>query len=109
VLDPALPVQNVRHLLPAVDQVCVLTVNPGHAGQKLIPRALEKICELATILEAEGSPAWIEVDGNVSWENIPGMIERGGQILVLGSSSIFEKGGDLARNLERLYRLIGRA
>ena len=48
------------------------------------------------------------MDGNVSWENIPGMIERGAQVLVLGSSSIFEKGGDLARNLHRLYRLIGR-
>jgi ribulose-phosphate 3-epimerase len=109
VLEPALPVQSVRHLLPDVDQVCVLTVNPGYAGQKLIPRALDKIRELAAVLAAEGSSAAIEVDGNVSWDNIPGMIERGGQILVLGSSSIFEKGGDLARNLTRLYRLIGRS
>jgi ribulose-phosphate 3-epimerase len=108
VLDPALPVQSARHLLPAVDQVCVLTVNPGYAGQKLVPRALEKLRELAAALAAEGSAAAVEVDGNVSWENIPGMIERGAQVLVLGSSSIFEKGGDLARNLQRLYRLIGR-
>ena len=108
VLDPALPVQSARHLLPAVDQVCVLTVNPGYAGQRLVPRALEKLRELAAALAAEDSAAAVEVDGNVSWENIPGMIERGAQVLVLGSSSIFEKGGDLARNLQRLYRLIGR-
>jgi ribulose-phosphate 3-epimerase len=108
VLDPALPVQSVRHLLASVDQVCVLTVNPGYAGQKLIPRALEKIPELARLLAEEGSPAAIEVDGNVSWNNIPGMIQRGAQVLVLGSSSVFEKGGDLARNLDRLYGLIGR-
>ena len=55
VLDPALPVQSARHLLPAVDQVCVLTVNPGYAGQKLVPRTLEKIRELAAALAAEGS------------------------------------------------------
>ena len=50
-----------------------------------------------------------EVDSDVSWEHIPGMIERGGQILVLGTSSRFEESGDLGRNLERLYRLIGRS
>jgi ribulose-phosphate 3-epimerase len=107
-VDPAMSLEVARHLLPAVDQVCIMTVNPGYAGQRLIPEALEKIRELASLLAGKGWPARIEVDGNVSWQNIPGMVERGARVLVAGTSSVFEPGGDLRRNLKRLYRMIGR-
>ncbi len=109
VLDPAVPVGSLRHLLPDVDFVLLMTVNPGFAGQKLIPQTLEKIRELALLLAEVGRATDIEVDGNVSWENIPRLLELGARTLVLGTSSLFEPGGGLERNLRRVYRLIGRA
>jgi ribulose-phosphate 3-epimerase len=90
-LDPAQTVQQFRHLFPLVDQVLIMTVNPGYAGQKLLPHCMGKIAELKTWLTGENLPALIEVDGNVSWENIPRMVAAGADILVVGTSSLFEK------------------
>ena len=108
-LDPSTPVEVLRWLLPHLELVCVMTVNPGYAGQALVPGGLAKIGEVARLVESEGLGIEIEVDGNVSWENIPRMIEAGAQTLVAGTSSLYDPAGDLAGNLERLYRLIGRS
>jgi len=85
-----------------------MTVNPGFAGQTLIPGTLDKIIELSELIDREGLEIEIEVDGNVSWEYIPKMIEAGARILVAGNSSLFEEGEPLHTNIERLYKLIGR-
>ena len=108
-LDPALPVDSLRHLLPHVQMVCVMTVNPGYAGQKLIPGSLDKVRQAAGMVAGGGRPISIEVDGNVSWENIPGMIEAGADILVAGTSSLFDPAAGLRANYLRLARLLGRA
>lgn len=107
-IDPAIPLESIRPLLPHVELVCVMTVNPGYAGQKLLPQTIDKIKELAQIISTHGYPIDIEADGNVSWQNIPLMIEAGARILVTGSSSLYERGADLRENIERLYQLIGR-
>ena len=57
-------------------------------------------------MEARGIE--IEVDGNVNWQNMPRMVEAGAQILVLGSSSLFETGTGIEANIDRLYELISR-
>lgn len=105
-VDPAMPMEAIRHLIPEVDMVCVMTVNPGYAGQKLVPQTLGKIAEAASMARQTGRDIEIEVDGNVSWENIPRMVAAGARTLVAGSSSLFEKGGDLVRNLARMRALI---
>ena len=69
-----------------------MTVNPGYAGQKLLPFCLEKITECRRLLEECGSEADLQVDGNVSWENIPRMVGAGANILVAGTSSLFVNG-----------------
>jgi len=107
-LDPGQPISAVTALLPHVELVCVMTVNPGFAGQTLIPGTLDKIIELSELIDREGLEIEIEVDGNVSWEYIPKMIEAGARILVAGNSSLFEEGEPLHTNIERLYKLIGR-
>jgi len=107
-VDPGMSLENILPLLPHVELACVMTVNPGYAGQKLIPQTIDKISTLSGIIEKEGLDIEIEVDGNVSWRNIPCMIDAGARILVAGSSSLFEKGKPLAANIERLYALIGR-
>ncbi len=105
-LDPSLPLEAIRHLLPEADMVCVMTVNPGYAGQPLVPGSLEKLAEIASYLRERAPEVDVEVDGNVSWENIPGMLEAGAGVLVAGSSSIFERGGDLRKNIVRLRSMI---
>lgn len=90
-IDPSQTVQQFENLIPLVDQVMVMTVNPGYAGQKLIPHCLNTISQVRAFLDRENLTAEISVDGNVSWVNMPKMIAAGGDILVLGTSALFEK------------------
>jgi ribulose-phosphate 3-epimerase len=108
-IDPAVPLEAILPLLAHTDFVCVMTVDPGYAGQRLIRQTIDKLRRLARIVEREYPRVGIEVDGNVSWSNIPVMIEAGARILVAGSSSLFEPGSDLSANIDRLYRLIRRS
>jgi len=108
-IDPAMPLEAVSELLPHVSFVCVMTVNPGYAGQKLVPNTLRKIRELSDLVAERSLPIEIEVDGNVSWENIPRMVDAGADVLVAGSSSLFEKGSDLRKNIRKFRQTIGRA
>jgi ribulose-phosphate 3-epimerase len=108
VIEPAMPAAAVGELLPAVELVCVMTVNPGYAGQALVPRTLSKIREIEDIASAGGWDLEVEVDGNVSWQNIPRMLEAGANVLVAGSSSLFDGAADLRSNLMQMKAMIGR-
>ncbi|MDX2109324.1 MAG: ribulose-phosphate 3-epimerase [Verrucomicrobiota bacterium] len=106
-IDPSHPIEMWRHLLPLVDQVMVMTVNPGYAGQKLIPFCVDKLTEYRTYRDTHGLRYDIEVDGNVSWENIPPMVTAGAEILVAGTSSIFcKKGTPRGESLQRMQALL---
>jgi ribulose-phosphate 3-epimerase len=92
-LNPATPVESVRYLLDDIDAVLIMTVNPGYAGQSLIPSTLGKIAELKSYLCEHSKPdIEIEADGNVSIPNGIKMANAGADILVLGSSAIFLEG-----------------
>lgn len=101
-IDPALPVEACHHLLPLVDQIVIMTVNPGYAGQKLLPFCLEKIGQCREFLGTCKNPADIQVDGNVSWENIPRMVAAGANILVAGTSSLFVNGRVKVEDIARM-------
>lgn len=105
-IDPAQPLDQLKYLLPEVEMVCVMTVNPGYSGQKLIPSTLEKIRELAEYRTEQNLDFLIEIDGNVSWENIPAMIDAGGEVLVAGTSSIFSPAISREEGLQRIGELI---
>jgi ribulose-phosphate 3-epimerase len=105
-IDPAVPLEQLRYLLPECDFACVMTVNPGYAGQKLIPSAIGKIRELRGWLDREGLDVAIEVDGNVSWANIPLMLDAGADILVAGSSSLFAPDMERQAALRRMQAMI---
>jgi ribulose-phosphate 3-epimerase len=107
-IDPSIPVSSVAEMLPAVSLACVMTVNPGYAGQKLVPATLAKVRELSDLVKDRGLDVEIEVDGNVSWENIPRMVQAGARVLVAGSSSLFDGAAGLADNLRRMITLAGR-
>jgi ribulose-phosphate 3-epimerase len=104
-IDPAVSLEAVRWLIEEVDFILVMTVSPGYAGQKLIPNSLEKLAQLRTYLKQRELSTPIEVDGNVSWENLPRMIKAGGEIFVTGTSSVFQHGTDLGANIDRLAEI----
>lgn len=69
-LNPATPIEMIRYILPKVDMVLIMTVNPGFGGQKLIPYTLDKVRELKALLDREKIKADIEVDGGINLSNV---------------------------------------
>ncbi|MFW5728932.1 MAG: ribulose-phosphate 3-epimerase [Spirochaetota bacterium] len=107
-LDPAVTVASVAPLLQEVGLVCVMSVSPGYSGQQLIPWTLDKLSDLAARRDAHNLDFKIEVDGNASWENIPGMVAAGADVIVGGTSSIFDSSMPRERALARARRLLER-
>ena len=105
-VDPSISLEEVKYLLPDLDMVCIMTVNPGYSGQKLIPQTIQKIEEFSKYLKSIDLNIDIEVDGNVSWDNIPKMVNAGADILVAGTSSIFSRDKNLVGNIEKLKKLL---
>jgi len=94
-LNPATPICNVQYVLEYIDVVLIMTVEPGFSGQKFIPSMLSKISELKKIILDNNYNINIEVDGNINNEIIPKVIKAGANILVGGSSSLFQGDKDL--------------
>lgn len=89
-LNPGTPVGVIEDLIPDLDAVLIMAVDPGFAGQKMIPQTLEKIARLRRLLDERGAAhVEIEVDGNVSFENAAKMSAAGADIFVAGTASIF--------------------
>ena len=102
-INPATPISVLENILDDVDAVLVMTVNPGFAGQKLIPSTLGKISALRKYLDKNGyENIEIEVDGNVSFENARLMSDAGANIFVAGTSSIFKAEQSMAENTAKL-------
>lgn len=85
-LNPATPASALKEVLPLVDLVLVMSVNPGFGGQKFIEASLGKIAEIRQMLDESGSTAWLEVDGGVSVETLPCLRVAGVDAFVAGSS-----------------------
>jgi ribulose-phosphate 3-epimerase len=92
-INPATPLSAIEEVFPDIDAILVMTVNPGYAGQKLVPQTLEKISRLRKMLDDRGfDQVEIEVDGNVTLENAIAMRKAGSDIFVAGTSLIFKPG-----------------
>ena len=85
VLNPQTPIESIKYLLPKVDYVLIMTVNPGFGGQKFIPEMLEKIEELAKLREEKNYNFLIEVDGGINTETSKACRDKGADLLVCGS------------------------
>lgn len=105
-LNPATPLSAITYIIDRLDFVLIMTVNPGFAGQKLVPATLQKISDCRAFLNERGVALPIEVDGNVSFENIPKMVAAGADILVGGTSSVFHKSGSRAENIQQIHQAI---
>lgn len=108
-INPATPGDVIRYLLPDLEGILVMTVNPGFAGQPLVPATLEKIRDIRSFVEENGYPDLeIEVDGNVSFENAKRMRTAGATMFVGGSSSIFSPQGSLRSNIQKMNEMVGK-
>lgn len=107
-LNPSTPVSALDSVLGEIDGALVMAVNPGFAGQKMIPSALGKISEIKKLFKEKGfTDKEIEVDGNVSFENAVKMLEAGADIFVAGTSSIFSKNLSLEEGIAKFRKVIG--
>lgn len=86
VINPGTPLENVKYLFPIIDQILVMTVNPGFGGQKFIPGMLKKIQRLDQLRQTTDDDNFeIEVDGGVNEQTIKQCSEAGADIFVAGS------------------------
>ncbi len=103
-LNPSTPLSMLDYVLPEVDMVLIMTVNPGYGGQKMIPYTLDKVRELRGIIQRRGLSTDIEVDGGVKIDNVDQFLNAGANVIVSGSG-IFK--GDLAGNVEAFLEKMG--
>lgn len=85
-LNPGTPAVLLKEILPLVDLVLVMTVNPGFGAQAFLPETLTKIAEIRQMLTALNSPAWLEVDGGVSEKTLPALLAAGANAFVAGNA-----------------------
>lgn len=104
-LNPATPLCVLDYVLPEVDMVLIMSVNPGFGGQKFMPMAYDKIRELKTKLVRSGSSALIQVDGGVDTGNAAELVKAGADVLVSGSA--FFKFPPYKERLQAFNRAVG--
>jgi len=104
-LNPHTPLDVLEYVLPEVDLVLLMTVNPGFSGQKFIRGVLPKVRRLRRMIDEQKLAALIEVDGGVSVETVADIAAAGADVLVSGSG-IFGGSGDVMANVRRLRELL---
>ncbi|MBQ8279641.1 MAG: ribulose-phosphate 3-epimerase [Roseburia sp.] len=102
-LNPATPLSTIEWILPKVDMVLIMSVNPGFGGQSLIPYTIDKVRDLKAIIDKKGLKTDIEVDGGVNHANVTDFLDAGANIIVAGSA-VFN--GDIAENVERFLEIL---
>jgi len=85
-INPATPVESVRDVLPDIDLLVVMSVNPGFGGQAYISSSTEKVRRARALLDELGSGAELEVDGGVDVGNAAELVRMGATVLVAGSA-----------------------
>lgn len=100
-LNPGTPIAMIEELLPDVDMVLVMSVNPGYGGQKFIPGSISKLQRIRKALDEIGSQAELQVDGGVNEENAQSIIDAGATVLVAGSAVYKSK--DIPATIKKLH------
>jgi ribulose-phosphate 3-epimerase len=103
-LNPHTPVSLLKNIIPYIDMVLIMTVNPGFGGQLFIKESYNKIAELCQMIDSGGYDILIEVDGGIDTTNASKLIESGVNVLVAGNSVFGST--DPEATIRRLKRLI---
>jgi ribulose-phosphate 3-epimerase len=100
-LNPETPLSAITEILPSLDLVLVMTVNPGYGGQPFIEATLDKIAQLRAELDKKGLAAELEVDGGINAQVAPKVVKAGARVLVVGAA-VFASGRTVKESLAEL-------
>jgi len=100
-LNPETPLTAISAILPSLDLVLVMTVNPGYGGQPFIEATLDKIAKLRAELDKKGLTAELEVDGGINAQTAPKVVKAGARVLVAGAA-VFASGQTVKEALDEL-------
>ncbi len=103
-INPHTPVMLLKNILPYIDMVLIMTVNPGFGGQSFIMESYSKIAELRKMIDEGGHKVLIEVDGGVDLNNAGKLIETGVDVIVAGNAVFSSK--DPIETIKKLKHLI---
>ena len=103
-LNPATPLDVLEYVLPQLDMVLLMSVNPGFGGQEFIPYTIDKLQQLRQMMDRQGLDIDIEVDGGINLENVTDVLNAGANIIVAGSA-VYR--GDAAENVQRFLEIMG--
>lgn len=105
-LNPATSLNAIEDVLANLDLVLVMTVNPGYAGQAFMEEVLDKIAHLREILDDRGLKAELEVDGGITVQTAPKVVQAGARVLVAGSA-LFNSRESVGEAMDRLKASLG--
>jgi ribulose-phosphate 3-epimerase len=103
-LNPATPVSVLKHVLPDLDLVLIMSVNPGFGGQSFIPYALDKVRELRQMADVLNPSLMIEIDGGIGENNIRAAAEAGADVIVAGSAVY--RNNEISENMMKLRKAL---
>ncbi len=106
-INPHIPASFLSEVLPLLDVVVVMTVNPGFGGQAFLPETLPKIRQLRAMAEAAGQPLDIEVDGGIHVETARRVVEAGANVLIAGSAIYSDRHG-VEEGIRALRQAVGK-
>ena len=106
-LNPGTPLSALDEVLPSLDLVLIMTVNPGFSGQPFIEEMLDKIARLRRILDERKLKAELEVDGGITAQIAPRVVAAGARVLVAGSA-VFNKKQSIAQALAQIRDSLGK-
>lgn len=107
-INPATPPERIVDLLPAIDEILVMAVEPGFAGSPFVPQVIEKVGRIRTLADAVNPGISIQVDGAIGPANIPSLVRAGANRFVGGTTGLFT-GGDLEASARSLIACIEQA
>ncbi|WP_196604011.1 ribulose-phosphate 3-epimerase [Pectinatus haikarae] len=110
-LNPATPIDTLKYVIKECDYLLLMLINPGYAdgkSEEMITYATDKIRDCKNFIKEHGASTKIIVDGRVSMDVIPALIDAGAEVLVAGSKSIFRKDNTYAENYRQAVELINK-
>ena len=101
VINPGTPASLLEPVLHLVDLVLVMSVNPGYSGQVFLPEVLPKVAQVRQMLDQHNPTAWLEIDGGINVDTLPGVIAAGAQAFVV-ATAVFRHPAGIASGIRAL-------
>ena len=104
-LNPDTKLEKIVEVIPNVDWVLIMSVNPGFGGQEFVPATMKKIADVRMILDKTGSKTELEVDGGIKVSNVQSVVEAGASVVVAGSA-IFSSGTTIEKSIAEIRKAV---